>query len=65
MLLDILYSFYHYFIGFSFAIVAGFTIGMLAGYYENMRKSIYLLIEVTRPIPPIAWIPIAILLLKL
>ncbi|MEM1985098.1 MAG: ABC transporter permease [Candidatus Korarchaeum sp.] len=65
MPLDILYSFYHYLIGLSLAIATGFTVGVLAGYYENLRKSISLLIEAIRPIPPIAWIPIAILLLKL
>ena len=65
MPLDALYSLHHYLMGFSIATLLGFTLGILAGYIESFRKSIYLLVEIIRPIPPIAWIPIAILLFKL
>lgn len=63
--LDMLYSLYHYILGFLSAIVVGFSFGLIAGWSKTVEKFLYPIIELTRPIPPIAWIPIAILLLKL
>ncbi|MCS7139786.1 MAG: ABC transporter permease [Candidatus Nezhaarchaeota archaeon] len=65
MPLDILYSLFHYAIGFSLAIVVGFTVGLIAGWSKLANRLSYPIIELVRPIPPIAWIPIAILMLKL
>lgn len=63
--IDIAYSLYHYIIGFAFAVIAGFAVGLIAGWSKNVREFLYPVVELIRPIPPIAWIPIAILLLKL
>lgn len=63
--LDMLYSLYHYVFGFVSAIVVGFSVGLIAGWSKTVEKLLYPIIELIRPIPPIAWIPIAILLLKL
>ncbi|MCX8172404.1 MAG: ABC transporter permease, partial [Archaeoglobaceae archaeon] len=63
--IDILYSMYHYFFGFSFAVILGFLLGLIAGWSRTVERFLYPVIELTRPIPPIAWIPVAILLLKL
>lgn len=65
MPLDILYSLFHYAIGFTVAVALGFTFGLLMGYYKSFEKLTYPVIELLRPIPPIAWIPISILFLKL
>lgn len=48
-------------VGYCLAAVAGITLGILMGwnkYIEAIFKPVY---EVIRPIPPIAWIPLAIL----
>jgi len=51
-------------IGFSLAAIAGIVIGIAIGYSAKLRwlKSY---IEILRPIPPIAWIPMAILVFGL
>lgn len=52
-------------IGFLIASLAGISLAILLGYYKNMGHIIEPIIELFRPIPPIAWIPIAILLFGL
>ncbi len=63
--LDCLYSFYHYAMGFSAAILVGIPSGIIIGWFRSADRFSYALVELFRPIPPIAWIPIAIALLKL
>lgn len=65
MPLDAIYSLYHYFLGFTVAVAVGFSVGLIAGWYKRVERFLYPIIELIRPIPPIAWIPISILLLKL
>ncbi|MEM0331994.1 MAG: ABC transporter permease subunit [Archaeoglobaceae archaeon] len=65
MPLDAIYSLYHYFLGFTVAVAVGFIVGLIAGWYKRVERFLYPIIELIRPIPPIAWIPISILLLKL
>ena len=65
MPLDMLYSLFHYALGFSVAVVVGFVVGLTTGWSKLADKISYPIIELVRPIPPIAWIPIAILMLKL
>ena len=62
---DILYSLFHYALGFGLAIAVGSCVGLIAGWFKVAGKISYPIIELVRPIPPIAWIPIAILMLKL
>ena len=52
-------------IGFSIAAIVAIPAALLLGYYEKINALVEPLIEVLRPIPPIAWIPIAILLFGL
>lgn len=47
--------------GFSLAIVIGMSMGVLLGTYPIIARRLTPLLDVLRPIPPIAWIPIAIL----
>lgn len=48
-------------VGFAFGLLAGAGIGFLAGSNEKLRNAITPILETLRPIPPIAWIPLAIL----
>lgn len=65
MPIDIVFSLYHYLLGFSTALILGISLGLLMGYYKKFENFLSPVIELIRPIPPIAWIPISILLLKL
>jgi len=48
-------------VGFSIAAFFGIGLALVAGYYKEVGVFFKPLIEFLRPIPPIAWIPIAIL----
>jgi NitT/TauT family transport system permease protein len=50
------------FTGFSIAAFLAVTLGLLIGRFRNAAHSLSPLLEVLRPIPAVAWIPIAILL---
>lgn len=63
--IDFLYSLYHYVMGFGAAILLGIPLGMVIGWFRSADRFSYPLIELIRPIPPIAWIPVAIAILKL
>lgn len=65
MPLDLAYSLFHYAYGFGIAFLAGFSLGIIIGWFRSVDRFLYPVIELIRPIPPIAWIPITILLLKL
>lgn len=50
------------FIGFAIATVLGVALGMLIGRYRLTRSFMFPAMEVFRPIPAIAWVPISIML---
>jgi len=52
-------------VGFSIAVFLGVGLALVAGYYKKVGTFLKPLIEFLRPIPPIAWIPIAILIFGL
>ena len=52
------------FAGFGVAFVMGVTLGISMGLYPSIYRAIKVIIEPIRFIPPIAWIPIAIVLLS-
>lgn len=58
---DILLSCRRVAVGFSIAAALGIPLGILVGYSRWIRNLVFPLIEVLRPIPPIAWIPLSIL----
>ncbi|MCL2863863.1 MAG: ABC transporter permease [Methanimicrococcus sp.] len=62
---DVAISLYHFFIGFFFALLVGIPIGMAMGWFRIFDKTLYPIVEIFRPIPPLAWIPFAIIWLKL
>lgn len=47
--------------GFAIALAAGFVLGVLVSVFPRFETFTDLLIQIVRPIPPIAWIPLAIL----
>jgi ABC-type nitrate/sulfonate/bicarbonate transport system permease component len=57
----ILYSLYRVALGFIVAALLAIPLGLLMGWSERLRRLTGPLLEVIRPIPPLAWIPIAIL----
>jgi NitT/TauT family transport system permease protein len=50
------------FIGFGIATVLGVALGMLIGRFRVMRELTFPALEVLRPIPAIAWVPMSIML---
>lgn len=54
-------SFYRVGAGFLIAVVVGVPLGIIIGYWRPARNLLFPAVEVLRPIPPIAWIPLAIL----
>jgi NitT/TauT family transport system permease protein len=48
-------------IGFTLAVLVGVPLGLVAGWFPPLFKALNPLIQVLRPISPIAWIPVAIL----
>jgi NitT/TauT family transport system permease protein/sulfonate transport system permease protein len=52
-------------VGFIFAAIAGIGLGLLLGYYTSLKSLLEPIIDILQPIPPIAWIPIVILLFGL
>lgn len=57
----VLYSLYRVALGFAFAALLGIPLGLLMGGSPRLRRIVNPVIELLRPIPPLAWIPIAIL----
>jgi ABC-type nitrate/sulfonate/bicarbonate transport system permease component len=61
LLSDILASIQRVLIGFAIASVLGIVLGLLFGMNKKLSNFFMPILEVLRPIPPIAWIPLAIL----
>jgi ABC-type nitrate/sulfonate/bicarbonate transport system ATPase subunit/ABC-type nitrate/sulfonate/bicarbonate transport system permease component len=49
-------------VGFTLAAITGVAVGLLSGMISSARTALAPIIEFLRPIPPIAWIPISIIL---
>ncbi|NLE75638.1 MAG: ABC transporter permease [Chloroflexi bacterium] len=49
--------------GYLAAVVVGAPLGLLMGWYRSLDGAVRPIFELVRPIPPIAWIPLSILLL--
>ena len=56
-----LYSLIRVALGFALAALLGIPLGLLIGWSGRIRIMVSPVIEMIRPIPPLAWIPIAIL----
>jgi len=49
------------FAGFAIAAVLGLLLGLTMGTYLKLKQTIFPVLELLRPIPPLAWLPLAIL----
>ena len=58
-------SMYHFLLGSFYALLVGIPIGVLMGWFSFADKALSPIVEIFRPIPPLAWIPFAIIWLKL
>lgn len=58
----ILYSTYRALAAFALAIVLGVPLGIFMGWKKSVRQYAYGLFSLLRPVPPLAWVPVAILL---
>jgi len=47
--------------GFALAAVVGLALGIAMGLWRRLQESVDLFVQIVKPIPPIAWIPLAIL----
>lgn len=60
-----LISLWRVLVGFSIAAVSGIFLGIIIGWWPRARDLLEPVIEILRPIPPLAWIPLAMLWLGL
>ncbi|MDD3977309.1 ABC transporter permease [Methanomicrobium antiquum] len=61
LLKDLEYSLLHFAIGMCAAIAVGIPVGIAMGWFKEADMALNPLIELFRPIPPLAWIPFAII----
>jgi NitT/TauT family transport system permease protein len=54
-------SFYRFLAGYLLAVVLGVPFGLLAGWSRRLEAVVEPLLQILRPISPIAWLPLAIL----
>ncbi|MFH0967901.1 MAG: ABC transporter permease [Methanobacteriota archaeon] len=57
---DVWTSLVHFAIGLALALFIGVPVGICIGWFERVNQMFDPLIELIRPIPPLAWIPFAI-----
>jgi len=60
--IHILYSTYRALLAFFLAVIIGVPLGIFMGWKVSVHDYAYSLISLLRPVPPLAWVPIAILL---
>ncbi len=58
--MDLMMSCFHFAIGIGLALLIGIPIGIAMGWFSKVYSFINPVIEIIRPIPPLAWIPFAI-----
>jgi len=61
--LDLAYSIGRVLIAFSLATVLGVTLGLFMGWNRIFYQFTFPLVEILRPMPPLSWIPLAVLIL--
>lgn len=58
----IAYSVYRAYAAFFLAVLIGVPLGLLMGWHRTFGQYTFPLLEAIRPIPPLAWVPLAILM---
>jgi NitT/TauT family transport system permease protein len=61
--IDILYSVGRTYVAFLAAVILGVGLGLLMGWSTTFFNFTFPLVEIFRPIPPLSWIPLAIIVL--
>jgi NitT/TauT family transport system permease protein len=61
LLLDLQASLVHFAIGLGMALLVGIPVGILMGWNRRLDAFLDPLVEIFRPVPPLAWIPFAII----
>ncbi len=61
---QVLYSLGRVLGGFALAAIVGIPVGFVMGMSENFQKAVQPLIQILRPVSPLAWLPIGLLLFK-
>jgi ABC-type nitrate/sulfonate/bicarbonate transport system permease component len=61
LIIHIMISLQRVFIAFGVGTVVGLLLGLVMGYYKYVRAAFYLITEILRPIPPLAFITLFIL----
>jgi len=56
-------SLYRFFIGYSLSVVAGLTLGLIIGQIAFLSKLVDPLVQMLRPVAPVAWMPFIVLFL--
>ena len=55
-------SVFRVFAGYTTAAILGISLGILIGWFQKIEDLVFLPLELLRPIPAVAWIPLAILM---
>ncbi len=58
--MDIFVSLLHFSLGITAALIIGIPLGISMGWFKKVNRAVDPIIEILRPIPPLAWIPFAI-----
>jgi NitT/TauT family transport system permease protein len=58
--MDIFISLLHFLFGITAALITGIPLGISMGWFKKVNRAVDPIIEILRPIPPLAWIPFAI-----
>jgi len=61
LLNDLWFSLLHFAIGMAASLIVGIPVGIAMGWFKDIDIALNPLIELIRPIPPLAWIPFAII----
>ena len=61
LFVDLYKSLIHFAMGIGAALVVGIPLGIAMGWFRDFDKAVNPIIEILRPIPPLAWIPFAII----
>ncbi|MCU0548804.1 MAG: ABC transporter permease [Leptolyngbya sp. Prado105] len=49
-------------LGYAIAVLLGVSLGIVIGWFQKIEDLVFLPLEILRPIPAVAWIPLAILM---
>jgi NitT/TauT family transport system permease protein len=61
----VLSTFNHIYIPYLLAVILGIPLGIAIGWNENFNNLVFPSLEILRPVPPIAWLPLVILVFPL